>query len=50
MICFCDAEEVTLAMEEICEKEKDFKQLIDVTTGLYERCQDLAIRSEEQSN
>ena len=37
-------------MEEICEKEKDFKQLIDVTTGLYERCQDLAIRSEEQSN
>ena len=34
---FCVAEEVTLAMEEILDKEKDYKQLIEVTTFLFER-------------
>ena len=43
-------EEVTLAMEEIAEKEKDLKQLVEVTSFLFERSQDLTYKSEEQSN
>ena len=34
-------EEVTLAMEEILEKEKDYKGLIEVTLVLFERSQEL---------
>ena len=37
-------------MEEIAEKEKDLKQLVEVTSFLFERSQDLTYKSEEQSN
>ena len=37
-------------MEEILEKEKDFKQLIEVTTFLFERSQDLTVKVEDQSS
>ena len=40
-------EEVTLAMEEILEKEKDLKQIVDVTQILFERSQDLTMKSDE---
>ena len=43
-------EEVDLAMDEILQKEKDYKQLIEVTTFLFERSQDLQIKSDEMSN
>ena len=43
-------EEVDLAMDEILQKEKDYKQLIEVTSFLFERSQDLQIKSDEQSN
>ena len=34
----CDiGEELTLAMEEITENEKDYKSLIEITTCLFER-------------
>ena len=42
-------EEVTLAMEEILENEKDFKQLVDVTNFLFERSQELSSKMEDQS-
>ena len=42
-----DVEEVTLAMEEILEKEKDLKQIVDVTQILFERSQDLTMKSDE---
>ena len=37
-------------MEEIAEKEKDLKQLVSVTSFLFERSQDLTYKSEDQSN
>lgn len=37
-------------MEEIAEKEKDYKQLIDVTQFLFERSQELSVRTEDQQN
>ena len=43
-------EEVTLAMEEIQEKEKDLKQLVQTAQFLYERSQEFNNKCEEQSN
>ena len=34
-------------MEEILEKEKDYKQLVQVTSALFERGQELTVRNEE---
>ena len=34
-------------MEEILDKEKEYKSLIEVTTFLFERSQDLSIKTEE---
>ena len=47
----CDiGEELTLAMEEITENEKDYKSLIEITTCLFERSQDLSLKESESSN
>jgi len=43
-------EEVTLAMEEILEKEKDYKNLIEVTLVLFERSQELQVKMEDSSS
>ena len=40
-------EEVTLAMEEILEKEKDLKQLVETAQFLFERSQEMTIKCEE---
>lgn len=40
-------EEVTLAMEEILEKEKDLKQLVEITQILFERSQDLTHKTDD---
>ncbi len=34
-------------MEEILDKEKDMKQLIEVTQFLFERSQDLTVKTED---
>ena len=43
-------EEVTLAMEEIHEKEKELKQIVQMAQALFERSQDLTSKTDEQSN
>ena len=43
-------EEVTLAMEEILEKEKDLKQIVEVTQILFERTNDLTSKNDTQAN
>ena len=47
---FSNIDEVTLVMEEITEKEKDYRQLVDVTQSLIERSQEMSVRVDEQSN
>lgn len=37
-------------MEEILEKEKDMKQLVQTAQFLFERSQDMTYKQEEQSN
>lgn len=43
-------EEVNLAMEEILEKEKDMKQLVQTAQFLFERSQEMTSKCEEQAN
>ena len=43
-------EEVTLAMEEVNENEKDMKQLVQLAQFLFERSQDLQSKTDQQSN
>ena len=43
-------EEVTLAMEEIQEKEKDLKQLVETAQFLFERSEEMTFKCEEQSD
>ena len=49
-IYFDNIEEVTLAMEEIHEKEKDLKQLVQMAQALFERSVDLTGKTDEQSH
>ena len=37
-------------MEEIHEKEKELKQIVQMAQALFERSQDLTSKSDEQSN
>ena len=37
-------------MEEICQKEKDLKQLVQMTSILFDRSQDLTVKNEAMSN
>ena len=50
-VFFCGhTEEVTLAMDEILQKEKDMKQLVQTTQFLFERTQELSARNEDQGS
>ena len=39
-----------MAMEEIVEKEKEMRQLVDLTSLLYDRSQELTTRAEAAEN
>lgn len=39
-----------MAMEEIVEKEKEMRQLVDLTSLLYDRSQELTGRAESAEN
>ena len=43
-------EEIQLAMEEILEKEKDMKQLVQTAQFLFERSQEMGAKCEEQAS
>ena len=48
-VCYL-TEEFNLAMEEIQDKQKDMKQLVDVSSIFFERNNDLQLKVDEQSN